>query len=58
MVGGVVKPKITFFGEDLPQRYHRLNGPDLEAADLVIVMGTSLQAIRCYYLILPYIVIM
>ena len=39
--GGIVKPDITFFGEDLPRRFHdRLS--DLEQADLLIVIGTSL----------------
>ena len=40
---GVVKPDITFFGEDLPQRFGKLIKPDLEKCDLLFVIGTSLQ---------------
>lgn len=41
--GGVVKPDIVFFGEDLPQRFKDLLQPDLSKCDLLIVMGTSLK---------------
>ncbi|OAX84134.1 hypothetical protein ACJ72_01500 [Emergomyces africanus] len=41
---GVMKPDITFFGEDLPGAFsQRLIGHDRELADLVIVIGTSLK---------------
>ncbi|ETS60728.1 hypothetical protein PaG_04631 [Moesziomyces aphidis] len=40
--GGLVKPDIVFFGESLPSRFFRCI-PDLKKADLLIVMGTSLQ---------------
>lgn len=40
---GVIKPDITFFGEDLPKRYHQLIGKDTIDCDLVIVVGTSLK---------------
>ncbi|KAK2737166.1 NAD-dependent histone deacetylase sir2 [Myotisia sp. PD_48] len=41
---GVMKPDITFFGEDLPDSFkRRLLGHDREKADLVIVIGTSLK---------------
>ncbi|PGH32196.1 NAD-dependent histone deacetylase SIR2 [[Emmonsia] crescens] len=41
---GVMKPDITFFGEDLPDAFsQRLIGHDRELADLVIVIGTSLK---------------
>ncbi|EEH21019.2 hypothetical protein PABG_03250 [Paracoccidioides brasiliensis Pb03] len=41
---GVMKPDITFFGEDLPDAFsQRLIGHDRERADLVIVIGTSLK---------------
>ena len=40
--GGLVKPDIVFFGESLPSRFFRCI-PDLRSADLLIVMGTSLQ---------------
>ena len=39
---GLVKPKITFFGENLPARFsQRL--PDLQQAELLLVLGTSLK---------------
>ncbi|XP_037538739.1 NAD-dependent protein deacetylase sirtuin-3 [Nematolebias whitei] len=37
-----VKPDVVFFGEDLPQKYF-LHTEDFPKADLLIVMGTSLQ---------------
>ncbi len=40
--GGLVKPDIVFFGEALPARFGCLVGPDLGAADLLVVAGTSL----------------
>lgn len=40
--GGLVKPDIVFFGESLPERFHDLAAEDFPAADLLIVMGTSL----------------
>ncbi len=43
---GVVKPDITFFGEDLPERFAECVGPDCKAADAVIVIGTSLKVSR------------
>eukprot|EP00669_Euglena_mutabilis_P003528 TRINITY_DN14508_c0_g1_i1.p1 TRINITY_DN14508_c0_g1~~TRINITY_DN14508_c0_g1_i1.p1 ORF type:complete len:268 (-),score=79.06 TRINITY_DN14508_c0_g1_i1:143-946(-) len=41
--GGLVKPDIVFFGEPLPDRFAQQRAADLPAADLLIVMGTSLQ---------------
>lgn len=42
--GGVMKPDITFFGEQLPRRFgERLFGHDRDLVDLVIVIGTSLK---------------
>lgn len=38
---GLVKPDIVFFGEGLPEEFHRAI-PTLRNADLLIVMGTSL----------------
>eukprot|EP00891_Asterochloris_glomerata_P009347 jgi/Astpho2/9347/e_gw1.00142.59.1_t len=39
--GGLVKPDIVFFGENLPERFfERLK--DLQQADLLIILGTSL----------------
>jgi NAD-dependent deacetylase sirtuin 2 len=40
---GNVKPDVVFFGESLPERYAELREPDLAAADLLIVAGTSLK---------------
>ncbi|OTB07404.1 hypothetical protein M426DRAFT_250881 [Hypoxylon sp. CI-4A] len=39
--GGLVKPDIVFFGEQLPERFYR-NIDIAQTADLVLVMGTSL----------------
>lgn len=41
--GGVVKPDIVFFGEDLPDAFHDNWRADMAAADCVLVLGTSLQ---------------
>ncbi|KAK6204446.1 DHS-like NAD/FAD-binding domain-containing protein [Scheffersomyces amazonensis] len=40
---GVIKPNITFFGEDLPQRFYKCIENDRKKCDLVIVIGTSLK---------------
>ncbi|KAL3476340.1 SIR2-domain-containing protein [Aspergillus californicus] len=41
---GVMKPDITFFGEDLPDEFgRRLIHHDRDKVDLVIVIGTSLK---------------
>lgn len=40
---GFVKPDIVFFGEGLPPRFHSLLEQDLERADCVLILGTSLQ---------------
>lgn len=40
--GGLVKPKIVFFGEEPPTRFMTLRESDLRACDLLLVMGTSL----------------
>lgn len=41
---GVMKPDITFFGEQLPDTFHsRLVEHDREKADLLICIGTSLK---------------
>ena len=39
---GYVKPDVVFFGEPLPDTF-RLLEKDLRAADLLIILGTSLQ---------------
>ncbi|KJE92564.1 zinc finger protein [Capsaspora owczarzaki ATCC 30864] len=38
----LVKPDIVFFGEKLPDRFHKLVNEDFGACDLLIVAGTSL----------------
>ncbi|CAG5848522.1 unnamed protein product, partial [Menidia menidia] len=43
--GGVVKPDIVFFGEELPPLFMK-SLTDLPLADLLVVMGTSLE-VRC-----------
>lgn len=40
--GGLVKPDIVFFGESLPERFWERVPLDFSAADLLIVLGTSL----------------
>ena len=40
--GGLVKPDIVFFGEALPERFWEAAEADMPAADLLLVMGTSL----------------
>jgi len=41
--GGVVKPNIIFFGENLPGRFFNCVREDFKKCDLLIIMGTSLQ---------------
>jgi len=41
--GGLVKPDIVFFGENLPQRFFHLRKSDIPETELLIVMGTSLS---------------
>lgn len=40
---GVMKPNITFFGEDLPRLFHSTIERDLRECDLIISIGTSLK---------------
>ncbi|KAE9552735.1 hypothetical protein FO519_004052 [Halicephalobus sp. NKZ332] len=40
--GGVIKPDITFYGEDLPRRFYDLYRSDFKEADFLLIMGTSL----------------
>lgn len=40
--GGLVKPKIVFFGEELPDRFRDLHLNDLASCSLLLVIGTSL----------------
>eukprot|EP00966_Prymnesium_polylepis_P193020 4473507-Prymnesium_polylepis.1 len=40
--GGLVKPDIVFFGEDLPLRFNKLLATDFPQCSLLLVLGTSL----------------
>ncbi|VDN05432.1 unnamed protein product [Thelazia callipaeda] len=40
--GGIVKPDIVFFGENLPVRFFSCSKKDFPKCDLLIIMGTSL----------------
>ena len=40
---GVMKPDIVFFGESLPERFHRQMAADKDVCDLLIVIGSSLK---------------
>ncbi|CAK7896762.1 NAD-dependent histone deacetylase Sir2p [[Candida] anglica] len=40
---GVMKPDITFFGEPLPSRFHKMIKQDIVDCDLLICVGTSLK---------------
>ncbi|CCW70223.1 unnamed protein product [Phytomonas sp. Hart1] len=41
--GSIVKPDVVFFGESLPERFFDVFSSDTKEADLVIIIGTSLQ---------------
>uniref|UniRef100_A0A1I7UNL5 NAD-dependent protein deacetylase sir-2.1 n=1 Tax=Caenorhabditis tropicalis TaxID=1561998 RepID=A0A1I7UNL5_9PELO len=41
--GGVIKPNIVFFGEDLGRDFHRHVTEDKDKVDLVVVIGSSLK---------------
>ncbi len=40
---GILKPDIVFFGEGLPESYHKSIGLDKSKCDLLIVIGSSLK---------------
>ena len=40
---GILKPDIVFFGEGLPELYHKSIGEDKDKCDLLIVIGSSLK---------------
>lgn len=40
--GGLVKPSIVFFGEEMPNRFSDMVHEDVASCDLVVVLGTSL----------------
>lgn len=39
----IMKPDIVFFGENLPESFHRAMKQDKDAVDLLIVIGSSLK---------------
>eukprot|EP00434_Breviolum_minutum_P014043 symbB.v1.2.012385.t1/scaffold855.1/size157659/11 len=41
--GGFTRPDIVLFGESLPPEFHQKSKTDFQEADLLIIMGTSLQ---------------
>ena len=41
--GGLVKPEIVFFGENLPARFFRRCELDMPRCELLLVVGTSLR---------------
>lgn len=41
--GGILKPDIVFFGEGLPELYHKSINEDKNKCDLLIVIGSSLK---------------
>jgi NAD-dependent deacetylase sirtuin 2 len=41
--GGLVKPDVVFFGEELPDRFFDLMDEDFPKCDLLLVMGSSLK---------------
>ena len=41
--GGIVKPDIVFFGENLPRRFFQMEQEDPDKTDLLICIGTSLE---------------
>ena len=48
--GGLAKPNIVFFGEQLPQRFFEAAEEDLPDATAMIVMGTSLKVKDLIYI--------
>lgn len=48
--GGVIKPDIVFFHEDLPADFYSSLERDKEKADLLLVMGTSLSVAPVSYI--------
>lgn len=49
--GGILKPSIIFFGETLPERFKWLTSTDMMSADLLIIIGTSLNVEPCASLV-------
>uniref|UniRef100_A0A0K8VP96 NAD-dependent protein deacetylase n=1 Tax=Bactrocera latifrons TaxID=174628 RepID=A0A0K8VP96_BACLA len=41
--GGIVKPDIVFFGENMPESFYNMPTEDFKDCDLLFIMGTSLE---------------
>lgn len=41
--GGIIKPKLTFYGEALPQLFCHNMAEDMKQCDLLIIIGSSLS---------------
>jgi NAD-dependent SIR2 family protein deacetylase len=41
--GALLRPDIVFFGEPLPKEFSQRSGEDMDACDLLIVIGTALS---------------
>ncbi|CCW64087.1 unnamed protein product [Phytomonas sp. EM1] len=52
--GGIIKPDIVFFGEQLPERFFDVFTHDTKEADLVLIIGTSLE-VRPFALLPMYV---
>jgi hypothetical protein len=55
----VIKPDIVFFGESLPEHFHRQMATDKTDLDLLIVIGSSLKVrpvalIPCRFMFFVY----
>jgi len=50
--GNLLKPMITFFGENIPNDFHKALLNDIPKCDLVIIIGTSLKVGGSVYKIL------
>lgn len=58
----IMKPDIVFFGEGMPDEFHRAMAMDKEECDLIIVIGSSLKVrpvalIPCKFLFIFFIFI-
>lgn len=50
--GGVVKPDIVFFGDNVPRERVELIKREVESADSLLVVGTSLSTFSGYRIIM------
>ncbi len=49
--GGVLKPDVVFFGENVPRELVQEAARSLEAADAMLVLGSSLMVYWCIWAI-------